>query len=299
MHSALCRLRNAADCKTVGHDHRLEAFPLPVSSQSISPLIRWAGSKRASITSIAAFYPGNQYRYVEPFCGSAALFTAVNPEFSILSDANPKLINFYEQVKENPVELHNRYSKIQFSKENYYKVRSLYNKCSEKIDQGAYFLFLNQYCFNGLYRTNLKGEFNVPFSGVRNAKHINKDRILQHSLKLQGATLRTGDFEAVIDDYISEKTFLFVDPPYANRDGTIFTEYGSTLFGLEDLERLMTQLRKLDRRGGKFVLTYDSSLPALVHLESSWRRQVLTVRRNVSGFASARKTVDEILVSNT
>lgn len=269
-----------------------------INTASVPPLIRWAGSKRHSLDKIASYWQSADRLYIEPFCGSAALFFHLRPLRAILSDTNGDLVNFYECVKRDPQSLHVRYTNLPVGRSEYYNIRALFNKEDDPISRASYFLYLNQHCFNGLYRTNLKGDFNVPFSGYKNKRAHDLDSIIRYGEYLSTATIITSDFQRTIENNACSTSFVFVDPPYASHDGRVFTEYGATPFTLEDLDRLVRTLQRLDWVGGKFVLTYDTALLSLVDIPSNWSVDSLKVRRNVSGFAAARKMVEEVVVSN-
>ena len=268
------------------------------STSSVTPLIRWAGSKRHYLKAIAAYRPEGMDKYIEPFCGSAALYFHIRPKSAILSDTNKDLVNFYNVLKENPLEIHKVHSEIPQGRDFYYDIRQKFHRERENILRAAYFLYLNQNCFNGLYRTNLKGEFNVPFSGYKTRKIYDLNQMIDYSNILRSATVLNCDFENIIRQHGCSSTFLFVDPPYACREGRVFTEYGATPFSLSDLDRLIKTLLDFAECGGKFVLTYDASLPSIVEIPTGWSIESFKVRRNVGGFAASRKMAEEVIVSN-
>jgi len=276
--------------------HNAEA--ISKNKASVPPLIRWAGSKRHSLEKIAAYWQSADYLYVEPFCGSAALFFHLRPQRAVLSDTNEDLVNFYSCVKSAPQNLHAHYNSLPIGRGEYYEIRNLFNEEKDAVTRASYFLYLNQHCFNGLYRTNMKGNFNVPFSGYKNKRTHDLDSIIKYGEYLSDTKIVSSDFQDVIEENSNNNSFVFVDPPYASHDGRIFTEYGATPFTLDDLHRLVRTLQRLDWLGGKFVLTYDSALLSLVDIPVSWSIASLRVRRNVSGFAAARKMVEEVVVSN-
>ncbi|WP_461325995.1 DNA adenine methylase [Bradyrhizobium diazoefficiens] len=262
------------------------------------PLLRWAGSKRQMLKPLRPVYPLDRRVYIEPFCGSAALFFDQKPRRAVLSDINSDLINFYKCSREQPDLVYTIATGLRRSKATYLRVRREIGDTSDKFRRAAYFYYLNRNCFNGLYRTNKKGQFNVPFSQSRTGRMLSEDEFLDAASTLQSARFRVSDFEATITAHLRSDAFFFLDPPYAIKRRRPFTEYDRSAFSQQDLQRLLGCLEAIDDVGGQFALTYDSALTKKFLLRKRWKQSLITVRRNISGFANARKNAVEVLTTN-
>jgi DNA adenine methylase len=247
---------------------------------------------------LRAIYPSSDRTYVEPFCGSAALFFDQKPRRAVLSDINADLINFYKCSRENPNVVYDIATTLRRSKATYLRVRREIGETNDKFKRAAYFYYLNRNCFNGLYRTNKAGQFNVPFSQSRTGRMLSKDEFSEAASALRSAKFLVSDFEATISAHLSSGTFFFLDPPYAIERRKPFTEYDRSAFSQLDLTRLLGCLEAIDDSGGQFALTYDSALTKTFLLRKRWHQSLITVRRNISGFANARKNAIEVLTTN-
>ncbi|MBA9071518.1 DNA adenine methylase [Methylobacterium sp. RAS18] len=262
------------------------------------PIIRWAGSKRSIAKQLINRIPSSYGLYVEPFCGSAALYYELGEKRALLNDLNSKLINFYRHFQDEPGQLYDIISNIPVDKSSYYHIRNQFNSDISPVDEAAYFYFLNRNCFNGLYRTCKSGRFNVPYSESRNGRIHDRNEFISISAKLNKAQFSNYDFELCIRENLSDETFFFIDPPYAINYREPFAEYGSNVFGPKDIERVISCLRMIDERKGKFLFTYDHRLKNIFEIDSSWRISEINVRRNIAGFADQRKNAKELIISN-
>jgi DNA adenine methylase len=163
------------------------------------------------------------------------------------------------------------------------------------VDRTARFIYLNRYCFNGVYRTNRQGEFNVP-RGRDTGDLPTLDTIKQCARALDSAELVSGDFEVILER-ARRGDFVYLDPPYTKADQPYSGEYGYGAFSSTDFERLLAQLKRLDDLGATFLLSYRYSLQINRGLRH-WHTSVVSVRRHIAGFSSARRVVRELLVSN-
>lgn len=223
-------------------------------SVEVQPFLKWAGGKRWLVKSDQLKIPEHYNNYIEPFLGGGAMFLKLAPKRAILSDLNPDLINTYLVVKDHPDEVSKRLAALQklHSKEFYYEMRS--KKCRSDISKAVRFLYLNRTCWNGLYRVNLNGEFNVPI-GTKDKVVLDSDDFIQTSKLLSGATIRCCDFEDSIEN-ADDGDLLFIDPPYTvqhNMNG--FIKYNETLFSWDDQKRLLRCLLKAKERGAQILLT--------------------------------------------
>lgn len=218
------------------------------------PFLKWAGGKRWLSSYAAHLAPRSYNTYVEPFLGGGAMFGAIAPEVAVLSDVNRELINCYKVIKDEPSRLFSSLSEFQksHSKDFYYEVRDANSK--DDFDRALRFIYLNRSCFNGLYRVNREGKFNVP-KGTKDNIIFPYDDFCAVSKLLKGADLRHGDFETVVDGAVRDD-FLFCDPPYTvahNNNG--FVRYNEQMFSWSDQVRLRDALVRASRRGVKILLT--------------------------------------------
>jgi DNA adenine methylase len=269
---------------------------ITASEGAPAPLLRWAGSKRQLIPRLAGYWSSNYERYVEPFCGSSALFYQLAPRAALLSDSNEELVTFYQVVRANPVGLWQEVARMARTRDQYNAVRKLNPITLSTHDRAVRFLFLNRNCFNGLYRTNLAGEFNVPFSEARTGTLPSLDTFLTSASALANATLRCCDFGHALRDTRSGD-FVYLDPPFFVTTRRVFRHYGPRGFHEADMTRLASHLEKLDKKGVHFVLSLADS-PEARSIAKVWRVKRLRVRRQIAGFADERRHAYELAITN-
>jgi DNA adenine methylase len=262
---------------------------------SIPPLLRWAGSKRKLIPELIKSVPGEFDRYIEPFSGSACLFFALQPERAILSDLNKELIDAYRVVRLCPKRVHGAIMAMPTTEKYYYELRSKSPSRLGNIRRAARFIYLNRFCFNGVFRTNQKGCFNVP-RGTRVGPVPSSDRFEECAKALKRAQLLDADFEEIAK-HVRRGDFVYLDPPYAKAGARRRGEYGYTSFSSSDLERLGRCLIRLDERGATFLLSY-ADCNEIRSISSLWHTKRILVRRHVAGFVKHRTVVRELLISN-
>ena len=262
---------------------------------AVEPLLRWAGSKKKLLPVLLAAAPDDTKRYIEPFAGSAVLFLRLGVDNAILGDLNESLIETYRIVQRYPRAVWERAAMLGDTPDDYYAIRALPRQDLSAFERAAQFVYLNRYCFNGVYRTNRAGQFNV----ARGKGHLfvpDLDAFKAFSGRLKNAELRCSDFEEIIAE-AGNGDFVYLDPPYALEGKRDRGEYGCDAFREKDECRLIAALRAADRRGAKILLSYSPATTVLRGL-NKWRRHDLTVARNVAGFASARRSAKEVLLSN-
>lgn len=259
--------------------------------------IRWAGSKRLSIPILTKFFPSTIDRYVEPFCGSAALFFHLTPKRAILSDLNAELISFYKLMKREPAQVYKIATSVSRTEKAYYKARDAFNIETDPLRRAGLFYYLNKNCFNGLYRTSQSGNFNVPFSRNRIGRYPSEEEFVEVAKSFKNARFQCGDFEQAIRRDCRENDFVFLDPPYSEAKRYPFREYYPECFKFSDVERLEQLLRFIDDQGAQFVLTFSNSL-TIKYRSRNWKKFKVRTRRNISGFADSRKFVDDVILTN-
>ena len=260
-----------------------------------SPFLRWAGSKRQHVPFLRQYWHAAQHRrYIEPFAGSAALFFSVAPPSAVLGDLNGELIQTYRALRHNPDVVHRKLTGFAKGKAAYYRLRAM--RLGDAAWRAARFIYLNRFCFNGLYRTNCRGEFNVPYGAPKNDHLPDLNQLRACARLLFRARLVHADFRRTLA-VVEPGDFVYIDPPYAVSRRRVFVEYGKEPFSTKDLIELAGWLEQIDRRGACFVLSYADSHEAR-SLSGEWRRRRFAVRRHVAGFSCARRNHYELFVSN-
>lgn len=266
-------------------------------SSPIKPVIRWAGSKRQLLSILSNYWDSRKHRrYLEPFAGSASLFFFLQPPAAILGDINAELISMYQQMKHQLPELLTALSQFGEGSEEYYRTRSLDATKLDSPTCAARFIHLNRYCFNGLYRTNRKGEFNVPYGGGKSGSIPSTKEFEECSRLLGKARLVSGDFSRVLRS-ARPGDFVYIDPPYSIRSRRVFNEYNASIFDSKDLKRLNKWMHRLTERGIEFLVSYAYSKEAS-SLQKDFDCKRVRVRRNIAGFGNKRRYAIEVLISN-
>ncbi len=263
----------------------------------MKPFLRWAGSKRQLLSVILKNIPGFTGRYIEPFIGSGSVFFALAPSEAVISDTNKYLIETYNAIKRSAIGVHDVYSSLQPNKEEYYRVREALPGQIDSVTRAGYFIYLNRYCFNGLYRTNKNGKFNVPFGGTTGNGTLPSLEALRAARRiLNNAKCLHDDFETILNQ-ARRGDFVFLDPPYFNPNARVFAEYGGNIFSKSDFDRLAVSIGQLHRKKILFMLTF-SNTPLAQETFGSYFIMKESVRRSISGFSNARKREDELLITN-
>lgn len=270
------------------------------------PVVKWAGGKRQLLDHLMRRVPRDFNHYFEPFLGGGALLLNLQPSKKTVNDLNSALMSLYRRIKDHPEDLIEEVKKLdtglQTAKTSggkyFYNLRNRYN---ELISNGSYcletdalMLFLNKHCFNGLYRVNAKGHFNVPFNGSTSPS-MSEDNICAVSAALQEAVLLNQDFEKACEGAQSGD-FIFLDSPYAPLKTDSFRDYTKEGFSLADHERLSHLFKNLDRRGCMVMLT-NHDTPLIRELYRGYRIEIVPVRRAINSDASKRKGT-EVIITN-
>ena len=266
---------------------------------STEPFIRWAGGKSWLLPYISQIIGDTHIEhYHEPFLGGGAVFFSLeHNKKSYLADANPELINAYIQVRDKPEDVIEYLSTFQNTKEDYYRIRDNY-KAQSSAEEAARFIYLNQTSFNGLYRVNRQGKYNVPY-GFRTHWTYSIDRITQASNKLRNTKIECGDFEA--NKYrIKANDLVFLDPPYTvshNNNG--FIEYNKNLFSIEDQERLNKFINYIKQKGAYYILTNAAHEAIFQIFDKEEDRTLELPRKSLIGGKNAnRAEITEYIFTN-
>lgn len=268
-----------------------------LTNKSALPIVRWAGSKKRILPEILRAVPKFSGKYVEPFAGSACLFFRLNPDRASLNDLNQRLTDFYRTASIMPDEVYEKFVSIERSRERYYEVRAQQNLPNDPVLAAAHFLFLNRNCFNGIYRVNKSGAFNVPFSNSRVAPYPSLEEFLDASKLLRRAEISSADFETFCERVCGEDDFVYLDPPYYVPEVRIFREYNETDFTENDTQRLVALLDRMAERGVKFLLSYPKGALA-AELAARWSSREFKAMRSIAGNSSARRAEIEVLIAN-
>lgn len=260
------------------------------------PFLRWAGSKRQLVGRLAEYWPGGEAKYIEPFAGSAHLFFEIAPRSAVLGDINSALIEVYQVVRDWPLALHRALGCWANEEQEYYRVRKLDPSALDKTVRAGRFVYLNRFCFNGLYRTNGNGHFNVPYGGRRSGQLPSLVELEQASALLRRTKLVPGDFAEIMQD-ARPGDFVYLDPPFSVRNQRVFREYDPASFGPADLERMRSALDDLDRLGTTFLLSYADCAEGEM-LAKGFRHLRVATKRTIAGFTESRGTANELLVTN-
>lgn len=237
-------------------DKRLRKLAVKVAPEqtTLTPFLKWPGGKRWFIKQYASILPERFNRYIEPFLGSGAVYFYLAPEKAILTDVNAGLINTYNIVRDYSTLLEDllQFHHNKHSSSYYYFMRDVVPE--DPVKQAARFIYLNRTCWNGLYRVNKRGEFNVPI-GTKSSVLLDSDNFTALSGILRSAKILIADFEESIN-LAGKGDFLFVDPPYTvkhNNNG--FLKYNEHIFSWSDQVRLAESLLRASRRGAQFIMT--------------------------------------------
>ena len=275
----------------------------------VKPLRKWAGGKRFIAEELRSKFPENwnSGTYFEPFIGGAAMFLSAEPKKAVVADVNARLVHFYKFVKDVPNEF---YSELQTVSENfnsstpeekksaYLKLREIFNGTQADSLSSAVLLYaINKLCFNGLYRENSSGGFNVPFGQKKSLPIMTLEELMEVSLALEHTEILNSDFEVSVKKAISGD-FVYFDPPYIPLGpSSSFTSYHSGGFGLADQERLADLMLKLREKGIKAMCSNSDS--KLTHeIFGKLRINNISAPRMVSASASGRGMINELVITN-
>lgn len=261
------------------------------------PFLKWAGGKRQLISHLLSMRPGRYGRYFEPFLGGGALFFALQPKDAVLGDLNAELINAYETVRDHVGALVRLLRSHKHSESDFYAVRGLSPLDLDPVARAARTIYLNRTCFNGLYRLNGSGVFNVPFGRHANPKICDEDTLRACSEILRGVELRAGDFRDSLQG-ARKGDFVYLDPPYVPLSRTSsFTSYAATGFSSEEQLRLRNLFVELDR-AGVFLMLSNSDCAEVRELYAGFPMVSVRARRSINSVASKRGCVGELIVHN-
>ncbi|MDO4816941.1 MAG: DNA adenine methylase [Akkermansia sp.] len=270
-----------------------------------APFLKWAGGKRQLVPELKKHLPGVKdiKTYIESFVGGGAMLFALQPSRAVINDSNPELINVYQTIKDSPKALMDALKQHLNTSEHYYEVRELDRSESyasmSPVERAARFIFLNKTCFNGLFRVNAQGFFNVPYGYYKNPQYQEYSKIMAVSayLKKNDITISMGDYAHTLA-YANKGAFFYLDPPYAPVSQTSnFTGYTPSGFSTEEQEHLRNFCRELDKKGALFMLS-NSNSPLIRELYNEFNIRLVTAQRHIAAQAERRGLVEEVVVTN-
>lgn len=292
--SASLELQSNCTSNAKTDDHQKQSSDL-LTWPAIKPFISWAGSKRRLISQILPHMPMHFNRYIEPFLGGGSLFLKVGPQNAILNDACVPLIETWKAIQTDPAGVYREATRRSLNKTNYYEARS--ERGGSNLEQAGRFLYLNKGAFNGLYRVNLRGEFNVPWGAPKSPFICDFDNLLKVSASLSSekVDLITGDFEPIIG-FASTSDLLFIDPPYVtshNNNG--FIEYNENIFSWNDQIRLSIVAHQAVDRGATVLVT-NANHSQVIDLYHGFERVILERASTLAAAKDRRGRTSEILL---
>ncbi|WP_223248772.1 DNA adenine methylase [Leeuwenhoekiella nanhaiensis] len=269
----------------------LGLFPKNVG---IKPFLKWAGGKTQLLTELNKYVPNTYNKYIEPFIGGGAMYFNLNAEKSIIADSNEELIITYSQVKENVENVIEHLKTFEHNEVFYYKIRGVDPEDFEYSYRAARLIYLNKTCFNGLYRVNKKGQFNVPY-GKGKGSFLNEDVLRNSSEFLKETMIVKGDYLSVLNDFADEGDFVFLDPPYYPIGKySDFQRYTKEFFYHENQVQLKKEFDRLVNKGCKVVLT-NSDHDIIIDLYSEYQIDIIETRRMISSNSKTRRGKDIIV----
>jgi DNA adenine methylase len=265
-----------------------------------SPFLKWAGGKGRLLKQMAMHFPSEFETYLEPFLGGGAVFFYLHPKRSILSDSNSDLIQAFSTVRDDPeglmaaLDRHYPYRK----RRGYYgRIRAQNPADLNPAERAARTIFLNKTCYNGLYRVNRTGQFNVPFGRNANPSLYDRAALLAASTALKGSVLTTGDYRWACQ-YAREGDFVYLDPPYHPPSATAnFTGYTRAAFGPDDQKEVASVFVDLDRRNCKVMLS-NSATSLIESLYHGYKMKSIKAKRVINSNVIGRGAIEELLIIN-
>ncbi|MCM1186744.1 MAG: Dam family site-specific DNA-(adenine-N6)-methyltransferase [Lachnoclostridium sp.] len=276
-----------------------------MSHPNVAPFVKWAGGKRQLLPQIKERMPEQYNNYFEPFVGGGAVTFELLPANALLNDINKALINTYQQIRNVPETFLKAVNKLdgemwENGKEYYYSLREHYNdklmKAEYDVELAALFVFINKHCFNGLYRVNGKGLFNVPYNNSRSTS-VDEKAIIETSKYLQKVDIMDGDFEQACQG-AKKNDFVFIDSPYAPLNPTSFESYTKEGFDIESHKRLAILFDELTVRGCYCMLTnHNTDLINELYGSKGYKMDVVSVKRMINSDA-ANRVGEEVIICN-
>ena len=279
------------------HPHGALAPAQPPRIDEAGPFLKWAGGKGRLISQYRPHFPKRFRKYHEPFLGGGAVFFHLQPRAAFLSDSNFELIDTYTAIRDDVAQVIKELQAHRYEKEHYYRIRDVDPRKLNLARRAARMIFLNRTCFNGLYRLNKQGKFNVPIGSYKNPTICHRQKLLAASRALTGTSLECRSFDTVLQRAVAGDLVYF-DPPYHPLSDTAnFTSYDRNGFGEEDQIKLAWVMRELRKRGA-FVMQSNSDSPFIRKLYRGFNIRTVRAGRAINSLASRRGQINELLITN-
>ena len=269
----------------------------------MKPFLKWAGGKRQLLNKIVPLLP-DFTDYHEPFLGGGSLYFHLQPTYSILSDLNEELINCYQNVQCNVENVIDVLDNWENTHETFEKVRGMDRDADWSLVKddvkAARFIFLNRTCYNGLYRVNRNGQFNVPYGKYKTRKPVNYEllRNCSERLSLEPTIVQCNNYKGRLFDMLDENSFVYFDPPYLPlSDTSNFTSYTQFPFGQKEHTELALYVKRLTERGVKCMVS-NCDHPFIRNLYKDFNIHTVEAKRNINCVASKRKPITELIITN-
>lgn len=285
---------------------RRKADVIRKRDEHIRPFLKWAGGKRQLTSTIRQYIPSDYNIYFEPFVGAGAVLFDLQPATALINDANQELINCYRVIRDQPSKLIEHAKSHTNTKSYFYRLRALDRSPTfeslSPLERASRIVFLNKTCFNGLFRVNSQGHFNVPYSKYKNPRIVDEAAIAAVSRYLRAATIEmtSDDFEDAVRG-AERDDFVYLDPPYDPiSDTSSFTGYNLPSFDRQQQRRLKRVCDDLTRRGCKILLS-NSATQFIRNLYSNERRYTIIevkANRNINSVSTSRGKIKELLIFN-
>jgi len=277
-----------------------------MTKYQVPTFVKWAGGKTQLLNQFTNLFPKKIDRYFEPMIGSGAVFFYIQkrykPTFSMISDVNENLINLYTNVRDNTKQLIlmlkvHKLNHMKNPEKYYYDMRKKFNETKDPFEKSALLIYLNKTCFNGLYRVNSKGEFNVPFGKYKNPAIVQDKKLIAATKLLKNVEIKVMSFEKILD-FAKENDFIYFDPPYQPISKTSsFTSYQKTDFSDKEQKKLAKVFQRLDEKGCRVMLS-NSEHPFVKELYDGYNIKVVKAKRMISCNANGRGAISELVMRN-
>lgn len=260
-----------------------------------NPILKWAGGKQGIASRLVDFSPPKFDRYFEPFVGGGSVLFTLRPQRAVVGDANEWLIDTYEAVREDPIQVAQILESLKNTKEEYLKVRAILPQTLSLFQRAAHLIYLNKTCFRGLFRVNQQGQFNVPY-GQYDRRYYDFGNLQAVSEALGAVEFHRGDFELCLRS-VTDRDFVYMDPPYYKLGGhSDFNRYTRDQFRKNDHFRLAALCRELDSRGVRWAVS-NSDTDLIRYLFGGYHLTVLGNRREIN-LDSQNRCITELLITN-
>ncbi|MDD3773158.1 MAG: Dam family site-specific DNA-(adenine-N6)-methyltransferase [Weeksellaceae bacterium] len=272
----------------------LGLFPTEIG---IKPFLKWAGGKTQLIPELVKYTPKVFNKYIEPFIGGGAFYFFLNPTNAVIGDLNSELIITYKAIKNSVEDVISHLESFKNNETFYYNIRAVDTEKLSNIERAARLIYLNKTCFNGLYRVNKKGKFNVPY-GKRTGSFLDSEGLRNASEFLQNTIIEFADYTETLKKYARKGDFIFLDPPYYPVGKySDFKRYTKEFFYHDDQIALKEEFERLVNMGCHVILT-NSEHPVILELYKNFEIKRIETKRLINSDASKRKGIDIIVIGS-